>query len=482
MDFHEWSGEPGKPGLVIDLRRAGALDSLIDRYAKAQPAVLRQVLTQAYNLGGQMAVVEYRYLDADYRNEHSRFYSGTFRRYPSVAHRLHFFDVAPPIELQDPEKPAKFGPDGYLGFSVMRPVAGGPVGRTMLKPPASLETFVSCRAKGTANLFGIDLTAEAAPFIAQDAQLSVCAHATLWVVAYYHHLKFQSPRLLPGDIADAVPSALGFGRPMPSPGLTVNQLTEASRVIGLPSLLYRLRGSGLLPGETVYSLACRYLNSGMPVIVGGGGHAFTLVGYQQYFAPDGSKRIRFIRQDDEVGPYQLVDNAALDYYSPWEVLIVPLPQKVYLSAEKAEALGISRIRSTLLGTGLEEDAQLVARIDRDEVRFRTTLISSNEFKTGLIGRGMDEATATIYQRMGMSRWIWAVEATDAHERDLGNDCTLAEAVIDATDHSRDLHVLAWRIPKTLYQWLPYQDSYLAYRKLSHLPMLRCLSRVNQKVV
>jgi hypothetical protein len=482
VNFHEWSGEPGNPGRVIDLRRAGALDFLVNRYAKARPAVMRQVLTQAYNLGAQMAVIEYRYLDPDYRNEHSRFYSGTFRRYPSVAHRLHFFDVPPPKELEDPDKPAKFGPEGYLGYSVMRPVAGGPVGRTMLRAPASLETFVSCRAKDKVNLFGIELSTDAAPFIAQDAQLSVCAHATLWVIAYYHYLKYQSPRRLPGEIADAVPSAVGFGRPMPSPGLTVNQLTEASRLIGLPSLLYRLRGPGLLPGETVYSLACRYLNSGMPVIIGGGGHAFTLVGYQPYFAPDGSKRIRFIRQDDETGPYQLVDNASLDYYSPWEVLVVPLPPKVYLSAEKAEALGVSRLRSTLIGTGDDEDAKLVDRINRREVRFRTTLVRSNDFKTGLIGRGMDEATATIYQRIGMSRWIWVVEATDATERDLGNDCTLAEAVIDATDHLRDLHVLAWRIPKTVYQWLPDQDSYLVYRKLANLPMLTCLSRVSQKVV
>jgi hypothetical protein len=34
---------------------------------------------------------------------------------------------------------------------------------------------------------------------------------------------------------------------------------------------------------------------------------------------------------------------------------------------------------------------------------------------------------------------------------------LAEAVIDATDHMRDLHVLGWRVPGALWGWLPDED-------------------------
>jgi hypothetical protein len=478
VNFQDWAGSPGEPGLVLDLRVPGALDHLVSRYADARPAVMSEVLAQVYRLGGQTALVEYRYLDPDYRNEHSRFYSSTFRRYPSVAHRLHFWSEPPPAELDDPRLPARFLPDSYLGYSVIRPVPGAPVGRTMLRPQDTLREYIGCSTADEANLFGTRLDVTAAPFMAQDAQLSVCAHATLWITAYYHHLEYHSPRRLPGDISDAVPSAFGMGRPTPSLGLTINQLIEAARVIGLPCLVYPVATAT----ESVYALACRYLNSGMPVIIAGGGHAFTLVGYQPYRAPDGLKRTRFIRQDDEVGPYQEVENADLDDYAPWQYLIVPLPQKVYVSGEKAEELGIQRLRETLGASGSAEDLALLERIKVGEVRFRTSVVRSKTFKRHLIDRGMETSTATIDQRMGMSRWIWVVEATDAVERDAGRASVIAEAVIDATDHLRDMHVLAWRIPRTLYRWVPDEDDYEFYRNLADSPLLPCLAKVSQRVV
>jgi hypothetical protein len=262
--------------------------------------------------------------------------------------------------------------------------------------------------------------------------------------------------------------------------LTIEQLTEASRMTGLPCLVYPLRAPE--SGVGLYASACRYLNSGLPVIVAGGGHAFTLVGYQPYTAKDGSKRIRFIRQDDEVGPYQTIENPHLDEYAPWEWLVVPLPGKVYVSGEKAEALGASRLKVSLAAAGEPEHKALLERLETRQVRFRTTVVKSNDFKTGLAARGLGDPAAAIYQRMGMSKRVWVVEAIDAEERDKGKPCVIAEAVMDATDHLRDQHVLAWRIPGVLYQWLPDDDSYRVYRKLPDTPLLESLCQVSQLVV
>lgn len=476
MNFHAWAGSPGEPGRVLDLRVPGALDDLVERYGAVQPDVLREILSQAYRLGAQMAVVEYRYLDPDYRNEHSRFYSGTFRRYPSVAHRIHFWSAPPPEELDDPHRPATFPAADYQGYTVIRPVPGAPVGRTMLQPPEHLRPYIGCLSLDETNLFGVKYQVRASPFTAQDAQLGVCAHASLWEIAYYHHLEYQAPRYLPGEITDAAPAGAGVGRPTPSLNLTVNQLVEASRIIGLPCLLYKIIGSA-----QVIRLACPYLNSGIPVIVAGGGHAFTLVGYQPIRRRDGSKWIQFIRQDDEVGPYQEVNNVDTDDYAPWMYLIVPLPKKVYLSGEKAEALGIQRLRADLSESSVGEHQRLLERVNAQEVKFRTTLVRSNDFKRDLIDRRLEELTAAIYRRIGMSKWIWVVEATAVAERDEGNDCVLAEAVIDSTDHLRDLNVLARRIPQTLYQWLPDEDQHQVFRELPESPPLRCLARVSQRV-
>jgi hypothetical protein len=218
------------------------------------------VLGHAFALGARTTVVEYRYLDPDWRNEHREFYATTFRRYPSIAHRLHFFaESLDPIFLS-PDQPARFDGKTYLGYCVLRPVPAAPVGRTMLRPLVSSE--LNCVTQDRVSLFGADLVVEGAPFIAQDAQLSRCAQTTAWVTAYYHHLKFGGPRVLPGEIAKAVADNLEHGRQVPSPGLTIGQMADAARSIGLPPLVYPLHhlAEGCCPPPSMSTKATRSMS------------------------------------------------------------------------------------------------------------------------------------------------------------------------------------------------------------------------------
>jgi hypothetical protein len=423
-----------------------ALSWLGDRYFGNR--VVRNVLAQAFASGAQSAAIEYRYLDPHYRDEHSTFYSRTFRRYPAVAHRLHLFSNPPPDTLGAPEVAARFTGLGYLGFSVLRPVPAAPVGRTYLAPPPELDRYVSCRREQTVNLFGDELTVSASPFMAQDAQLLRCAHATLWVCGQLHSAMEQTTTILPSDVAAAVPSELGIGRPVPSVGLTIHQISAAATRLGFPPLVYDL-SSGLPGNESLFKIACRYLNSGIPVIVAGGGHAFVLVGYRRTDPQTPDERIQFIRQDDEVGPYQVVANCLLDIYSPWQFLVIPLPHKVYMAGEDAEVVGSIRLEAALNADGFQAPPSGWS--------WRSTLLKSNDFKTQLSARGVPDREATIYRRTHMSRWIWVVEAVDRSLRDAGERAVVAEAVIDATDHLRDRHLLAWRTPTAMRTWAPDAD-------------------------
>ena len=457
MEFAEWT--PPDPARVIDLRPDGALLALTRYYEGTRPNVAHEVLGQAYTLGAQMAVIEYRYLDQDYRSEHSRFYSTTFRRYPSVAHRIHFFDAPPPAEWRDPERSLDFTSlrDSYLGFVVMRPLAGARIGRASLRAPDDL----TCASRDHVNVFGAPMSVTSAPFMAQDAQLGVCAHMALWVVAQHHHLAFGRSRHTAGSIADLIPTDLGLGRPAPSTGLTVDQLTAGCRALGLPALVYKCadEATDLPSGEKIPGIVCRYLNSGMPVIVAAGAHhAFTLVGYRRVDPGTKDERIHFIRQDDEIGPYQIVEDYAHDVHGPWEWLIVPLPQKVFLPGEVAESLGHERLMETARDAGAA-CADFVAAVEADprEISFRSTVIRSNQFKESLVDRGFEPDVATLYRRMPLPRWIWVVEALYKDERANRTPSVIAEAVIDATDHSRDPHVLAWRVPRAFWTWRPDDD-------------------------
>lgn len=438
-DFIGWTRR--EPARSFDLHAAGVYQHLMDEYGGTNPKVLGSVLSHAVKgLRARGVLVEYRYIDADYRSEHSRFYSTTFRRYPSIAHRLHFFEkLLDPKVIADTSESVDFSEYGYLGYTVIRPIDSSPVGRTMLRPSKALEGHISCTAEAEVNLFGAELTVEAAPFVAQDSQLSVCIHVSAWVCAYYHHLRFGAPRLLAADIAGFTP--IDRDRLVPSAALSVTQLVHLLNEAGLPPVSYDLLD---LPGdETPASLACRYLDSGLPVIVAAGGHSFVLVGYRWVEGRNGRRRVQFIRQDDQAGPYQAMENTiTFDDYAPWRHLVIPLPEKVYMSGEGAEKLGRTKIEEALAEAD-QDDLLAEIRADDSPLGYKTSVHLSNDFKTAMRARPADIAAA--YHWMQLPRWVWVVELVRLDAWHNNGNSVVAEAVVDATGHASDERVLAWRI-------------------------------------
>jgi hypothetical protein len=448
------------PAYGLDLRLDGAKEALLDRFCErvqleaGRPAwdrrrALRSALDNAFVCGAQTVVVETRYTDMDYRDEYARYYSMTFRNYSSVAHRLHFFADPPPKDITNPKVAASFAGLTYLGYAVIRPVTGAPVGRTLLRPPEDLLRWVTCTAPDEANLFGTSYEVQAAPFMSGDAQLGVCAHAAGWMAAYYHRLRYGSPRWLPSDIAQAALSEFGIRRLDPTAGLTAGQLTEALRRLGMSPLVYL--PENMRRGETLDKVARRYLDSALPVLVGTQDHAFILVGYRP--RPGRSRTVDFICNDDAVGPYQM---RPVGQPGEWRFLIVPLPPELYVPGERAEPLGIARLQKEL--TDRREDAAIHAMRTRLEgIEFITSAIPSNDFKRYLGNRGAPNDVISGYGRIGMPRWIWVIEAIEREAFLQGKPCVLAEALIDCTDHSSDMRTLAWRVPGLLRHWDPDSD-------------------------
>lgn len=465
----------------FDLAQRGDLLELQNRYGGSSDiTILNEVLGHAVDLGCRSVIAEYRYLDADYRNEHSRFYSTTFRRYPSIAHRLHFFRGLLPDDILDELLPTRFDQHRYLGYSVMRPISAGPVGRTVIAPLDVMAPHVSCQVNDTVNLFGSNLEVRGSPFMSQETQLGVCVHVTAWVCAYCHHLTFHAPRYLPGEIAALAP--FEGKRLVPANAMSVGQLAEMLRGAGLPPIVYDLRNSRSLD-EGLFTIACRYLNSGFPVIVAGGGHAFVLVGYKRTRDPSlgDHGRIQFIRQDDQSGPYQTVFDPYLDKWRPWEYLVIPLPQKVYISGETAERVGRDRLVSALdqaAGSGYRD---LHDRIAAQEVVFRSTALPSNTFKNELIQRQVPDDLAASYQWTPMSRWIWVVEAVDRAAWNAGEPSVEAEVIIDATDHTGDPQPIAWRLPDQIIIPDPDDQRAVGRRPLGRVARLPTVCRVDARI-
>lgn len=427
--FFDWTPDDG-PGQVHDVSSQEGWDRLERRYAPGKPnRQLREVFALAQSHGTASVLEERRYIDLDYRDEHSKFYSTTFRRYPSVAHRLHFFTAPLRADLQNL---AQLTTD-YVGYSVMKPLPTSPVGRTMLRPPnaADLDGATFCTARDEVHLFGETFVVRAMPFMSQDAQYLRCAHTVQWMVLYHAHLNRGDPRRVPSDIQQASTGGQVLGRQLPSAGLSEPQLLVSLHKLGLSptrrGLPQAREGS---EGESVQSLfgtLCRNINSNFPPIVLSKEHAWVVCGYGRSPDRDGRERIVLYRHDDARGPYQRVEDPWDDVYVPWLIAVTPLPRKLFLEDDRAEMLGtwwLSERARTI--DGLRE------RIDDGRVTFRSYAIEGVTFK--MKASRLPGPVARLYRVMHLPRWIWVVELVDCDRRGTQLGSVLGEALIDGTAH------------------------------------------------
>jgi hypothetical protein len=397
--------------------------------------IFKRVVGRAIAAGADSVLVERPYIDADYRSEFAGFYAEVYRELPDRAHRLHFLD-------NENRR--------YCGYATIRPILGRPVSRTMLEPPPALAGHVSCLATSKASPYGAEFKARGFPFISQDYQYGVCAHAAIWMVALYFHLAFGRPRVHLSDIVEAARHPAYGQRRTPSNGLTHPQMNAALETLGMSAINYVF---GQLPeDETAERIACRYLNSRLPVIVLGSGHARVLVGYGAEQEEGG---LFFVCHDDARGPYRAIGDPGRgrDEGSPdghWERLVVPMPGRIYLAGESAEREG-----GVALGGELAKHRELrhhLAALERGERRLRTYVTTIADYLHRLRDRGVSTDVQRWHALTGASHWVWVVELQDTAAAARGPDCVLGEVIIDTTSDDREPNFLSANLPGYKMRW------------------------------
>jgi hypothetical protein len=260
------------------------------------------------------------------------------------------------------------------------------------------------------------------------------------MIAYYHHLKSHRGRYFISDVVDAARQH-DVARSIPSNGLHQLQIAAAFRNLKLSPIQYVSETLSDI-NESFERLACRYLNSALPVLLLLPGHAIVLIGYGRRSNGD----LFFVCHDDAVGPYRTIGDSTSDPERPWQGLLVPLPDKIYLTAEAAERVGREHL-SVLIAT--EDDLSDLRAL---ETRYRTYVCSSADYKMRLTDRGLPGDVVRWHRLIGASHYVWIVELQDAAAAAQGRECVIGEIAIDATSDPLTPLPLAAHLPGRVLGW------------------------------
>ncbi len=442
-----------------------------DTWPPLQLTYLGRYLTQ---LGCQTIVIESHYIDRDYIDDVALFYSRSLRAYPNYCYRLHFF--AQPFDLtqwrslvieSDPmnrQQGHEFLQKAYLGFTVVRPLAGAPMGRSVLHTfpdraaGGEFRQFGGIR-KYPVHLAGFQLVVHGLAFQQQDQGVSACATTALWSSLHRVAPMEGLPLPTPADITEAASRyVLEDGRSLPSAGLSIYQICEATRAAGLAPLL--IQGVSL---EHDRAQILAYSVSGFPPVLavqpvaGGDGHAVCAVGVKigtvspgndpNIHYRDAATAVRGVYiHDDRLGPY---GSATLDSYThngeiktrlrihwPGEpveftdailkAIIVPVPPKLRLT--------VARLRS--LAAAIAQATAMLLPQFKDSVTMNCFYLRGTAYRERAFQHGLtDDGLYSLLCSLALSRYIGIIELTVP-------DGPLLDIILDATETQANPSVLA----------------------------------------
>lgn len=411
-------------------------------------------------LGGvaHAAAVERHYIDRDYRDTFSQFHSKRFKTPDARCIRLHFFaETINRSDLSDADKLQQH----YLGYSVIRPTRPNCIGRTLFSPKsrpaikgASIRT-----CQENVSIQGTELTINGFPFISQDADVTVCAQASLWMLSRYFSDRYPIyPEFYPVQIGNLTRD-YSVGRLFPSSGLYVWQLAEALKRIGFEPLLYSRDQYSQEPDQVYHTdyfdhLLYTYIESGIPILAAFRNHVVVLFGHRSdysgitKFVPLGycpfsfssELNTAYVGNDDNGSPYQLLNQSRPKKISSEliprsideiEQFVVPLPEKVFLPAESFETLVKAILQRYDVGYQILSPA-----ITSDIPVLRLFLTSGRSFKKQLKDRGMGSTLVEdLYRNLPLPHFIWVCEISHPS---LYPDNVLGEIIWDATRNAYEL--------------------------------------------
>lgn len=357
---------------------------------KSGSPISDNVILQLKSAGAQSAIIEHGYIDRDFSEMYSNFYSRTFKRHIKICKRVFIFDRKYEDDLISVTSPAQLtylleenDSQHILSIITIRPVPEAPINSISSRiafDPSVVRANILIKSNIETHLSGADIMISANQMTQQDARVGSCAQASIWCVARHFRNRHKGPWVSIPEITDLAISRADFelsrSRPLGSDFLPIGNMVHTLQALGTEPYGYSVEPNGkggfewlsVNPEEVI----SRYLDSGIPLILGlelpglDIGHAVVATGRVRDDAPQNRAASRrtiaefysdFLINDDQIGPNLFMPvnpggkpapeghghiwningtPCALNVKESVKWIIVPLPSKVYFPAEKAE--------------------------------------------------------------------------------------------------------------------------------------------------
>lgn len=451
-----------------------------------ESACLDGILEAFRNSRGTYFILERGYLDRDFIRAYGAFHHRVHTPHRKHCTRLHVFsrdlteleDLAPRELAEALEAAAR---DCYLGFIVLRPLAKSPVSWAVVAMPnregEPSELLVQSRI--SVHLLGAELRITGTALTEQDSRTGSCAQAAIWGVARHFHSLHRGPWYSMIDVTSAALSPtdedMAAMLPAGSRMLTTDAMVRAMKTLGYHPLVYRQDAlkNGDQPEagmdeptdarpepepdwyEPAHRIVGRYLDSGIPVIIGlnspRGRHAVVAVGAAGHRLPpepepeaqptdpadDGGVlpehhlgpnswdyATHFLVNDDQAGPYRRLAIRADDlveegYRHSLEdaTFIMPvLPETVWMHAAGAETVA-RRILAFMSESrrevepdgGAPDDPDLEFFSEEVHLVARTYLTQGWKHVRRALRNDVPDELKEAMNRLGLPKYVWVTE-------------------------------------------------------------------------
>ncbi len=231
-----------------------------------------QTISNPYCKG---ALIECEYVDRDYTDGYTYYYSKAFMDYQKRSKRVHFFkdnlnsfkeDILGAFSSKKKVQIMnKWLEENYLGYSIICPNYPTTIGRTVIDPPRKPEWVPHSKSSFTVNLLGFNIKVKGVPFIEQDYRVSACATSAIWMASTSVLRNFNGGRgFSPIEITvEGGSRFIPLGRVIPNQGLTIEQINWAFKGMELDPLLYE----GPFEVASAKNIIYKYVESNIPVLL-----------------------------------------------------------------------------------------------------------------------------------------------------------------------------------------------------------------------